>query len=151
MSWDEELVPPQRGGTTRLEVYLVIEVILGPELDVPVAARLRYGAHDPYTVHLDNHVELPDPVSWMLSRELLLAGLDGPAGVGDISLWPGPEPEGDSVFLTLHGEEESVLLRLPAGTLRAFLRMTECVVPLGLEREHLDLDAVVERLLDEET
>ncbi len=148
-SYDES-VPPQRGSSTRLTVYLVLEVIVGPDLVVPVAARLRYHAEDPYTVHLDNHIDLPEPVTWALSRETLLAGLTGPAGIGDLSVCPGADPDDGSVFLSLRGEDDgTALLRLPAGALTAFLRLTECVVPVGCEPEHVNLDALVRRLLAE--
>ncbi|QKW23859.1 SsgA family sporulation/cell division regulator [Kitasatospora sp. NA04385] len=154
MNPDEEptppAVPPQRCATTRPTVHLVVDVVVTPELHVPVAARLRYRADEPYTVHLDNHVDLPDPVTWALSRDVLLAGLTRPAGLGDMSVTPGDGPDHGHVLLSLHGEEASALLRIPARALRDFLRRTECVVPVGLERDHVDLDAVVRRLLDDD-
>nr|WP_237419029.1 SsgA family sporulation/cell division regulator [Kitasatospora sp. SID7827] len=119
-------------------------------MHVPVAARLRYGADEPYTVHLDNHVDLPEPVTWSLSREVLLTGLTHPAGLGDMTVTPGHGPDHGHLLLTLHGEESSALLRLPAPALRDFLRRTECVVPVGCEQEHVDLDGLVERLLGED-
>src|SRR6478609_6786858 len=140
-------VPPQRCTTTRPTTHLVVDVVVAPGLHVPVAARLRYRADEPYTVHLDNHVDLPDPVTWALSRDVLLAGLTRPAGLGDMSVAPGH----GHVLLSLHGEEASALLRLPAPALRDFLRRTECVVPVGCERDHVDLDALVRRLLDDES
>ncbi|GAA2098014.1 hypothetical protein GCM10009759_28600 [Kitasatospora saccharophila] len=142
-------VPPQRCTTTRPTVHLVVEVVVTPGLHVPVAARLRYRADEPYTVHLDNHVDLPHPVTWALSRDVLLAGLTRPAGLGDMSVTPGHGPDHGHVLLALHGEETSALLRLPAPALRDFLRRTECVVPVGCERDHVDLDALVRRLLDD--
>ncbi|MFD7730388.1 SsgA family sporulation/cell division regulator [Kitasatospora phosalacinea] len=144
------LVPPQRCSTTRPTVHLVVEVVLAPGLHVPVAARLRYRADEPYTVHLDNHVDLPEPVTWALSRDVLLAGLTRPAGFGDMSVTPGHGPDRGHVLLSLHGEEASALLRVPAHALHAFLRRTECVVPLGCERDHVDLDALVRRLLEDD-
>ncbi|GLW56873.1 SsgA family sporulation/cell division regulator [Kitasatospora phosalacinea] len=146
---DPLLVPPQRCSTTRPTVHLVVEVVLAPGLHVPVAARLRYRADEPYTVHLDNHVDLPEPVTWALSRDVLLAGLTRPAGLGDMSVTPGHGPDRGHVLLSLHGEEADALLRVPAHALHAFLRRTECVVPVGCERDHVDLDALVRRLLDE--
>ncbi|GLW75067.1 hypothetical protein Kpho02_73640 [Kitasatospora phosalacinea] len=144
------LVPPQRCSTTRPTVHLVVEVVLAPGLHVPVVARLRYRADEPYTVYLDNHADLPEPVTWALSREVLLAGLTRPAGLGDMSVTPGHGPDRGHVLLSLHGEEASALLRVPAAALRAFLQRTECVVPLGCERDHVDLDALLRRLLDED-
>ncbi|MFF4340903.1 SsgA family sporulation/cell division regulator [Kitasatospora sp. NPDC001540] len=147
---DPLLVPPQRCSTARPTVHLVVEVVLAPGLHVPVVARLRYRADEPYTVHLDNHADLPEPVTWALSRDVLLAGLTRPAGLGDMSVTPGRGPDRGHVLLSLHGEEASALLRVPAPALRAFLRRTECVVPVGCERDHVDLDALLRRLLGED-
>ncbi|RAJ40086.1 sporulation and cell division protein SsgA [Kitasatospora sp. SolWspMP-SS2h] len=146
----EPQVPPQRDSAVRVVRYLVLEVVVAPGLHVPVVARLRYGADEPYTVHLDSHVDLPDPVIWSLSRDVLLAGLTRPAGFGDMSVAPGHGPDRGHLLLALRGEEADALLRLPARTLRDFLRRTECVVPVGCEQEHVDLDGLVERLLRED-
>ncbi|MFJ5234404.1 SsgA family sporulation/cell division regulator [Kitasatospora sp. NPDC088391] len=148
MTEDEDLVPPQRSASTKLTFYLVLDVVVAPGLDVPVAASLRYSAAEPFVVHLDNHVDLPDPVTWALSRDLLLAGLEHPVGLGDLAVRPGRGPDAGSILLALRGEEEDALLRLPEPALRRFLRRTECVVPVGCETEHLDLNALVARLLD---
>ncbi|MEU3498925.1 SsgA family sporulation/cell division regulator [Kitasatospora cineracea] len=150
MTPDEARVPPQRGSAVRIALHLVIEVVVATDLHVPVVARLRYGADEPYTVHLDNHVDLPEPVTWSLSRDVLLAGLTGPAGLGDMSIAPGEGSDRGHLLVSLHGEEASALLRLPAHVLQDFLRRTECVVPFGCEQEHVDLDGLVERLLAED-
>ncbi|WP_099897023.1 SsgA family sporulation/cell division regulator [Streptomyces sp. TLI_171] len=151
MSEDEEgVVPPQRCAAMRLTVYLVVEVVVAPELELPVAASLRYRAEEPFVVHLDSHVEQPEPVTWALSRDLLLAGLEGPAGMGDLTVRPGHGAEDGDVLLSLRGEGEDALLRMSAEELRSFLRLTECVVPVGCEQEHVDLNRLIGRLLGEE-
>ncbi|MFJ1756380.1 SsgA family sporulation/cell division regulator [Kitasatospora sp. NPDC088134] len=150
MTGDEDLVPPQRSAATKLIHYLVLDVVISPDLDVPVAASLRYSAAEPFVVHLDNHIELPAPVTWALSRDLLLAGLERPVGLGDLAVHPGRGRDAGSVLLALRGEDDDALLRVPEPVLRRFLRHTECVVPVGCETEHLDLDALVARLLSGE-
>lgn len=83
---------------------------------------------------------------WTLSRELLVEGLDGPAGVGDVRLWPSRT----RVLLELSGINdrggvEQVAYRLSRASLRAFLGVTFALVPAG--SEDVDLDEVVAQLL----
>lgn len=83
---------------------------------------------------------------WTFSRELLVEGLDGPAGVGDVRLWPSRT----QVLLELSGVNDrggpqQVAYRLSRASLRAFLGVTFTLVPAGCE--DVDLDGVVAQLL----
>jgi hypothetical protein len=141
-------VPPQRAAGATCTTFLVLEAIVSPGLTIPVLARLRYGAREPYTVYLDSHIDLAEPVTWALSRELLLAGLTGWAGLGDVSVFPGGGADADSLFLSLRGQDTAALLRVRTVVVDAFLRWTACVVAPGLESEHFDVDALLHRLRD---
>ena len=46
---------------------------------VPLVASLYYTAGDPYAVRMAFHVGTDDPVEWIFSRDLVTAGLAGPA------------------------------------------------------------------------
>src|SRR5258708_28511988 len=56
---------------------------------VPLVASLYYSAGDPYAILMAFHVGAEDPVEWIFSRDLLSAGLHGPAREGDVQVWPG--------------------------------------------------------------
>src|SRR3712207_7533550 len=90
---------------------------------------------------------LPISVSWSFARELLVTGLDEPAGIGDVRVWPWATPRGDFVALALSSPDGNALFEVPRSVLVRFLRRTYVVVPRGRESEHLDVDAAVNRLL----
>ncbi|WP_329570623.1 SsgA family sporulation/cell division regulator [Kitasatospora sp. NBC_01266] len=144
---DPSGVPPQRSGAATCALRLELRAVILPGLSVPVAARLRYVRAEPYAVYLDTHVDMHAPITWVFARELLATGLHQWAGLGDVSVHPGTDGEADTVYICLGYEDEGVVLRAPAHEVRDFLRQTECLVPLGLEGEHLDLDALARRLL----
>ncbi|WP_181442385.1 SsgA family sporulation/cell division regulator [Streptomyces tateyamensis] len=144
------LVPPQRAAGAVCTAYVLLEAIISPLLSIPVPARLRYRSREPYTVYLDSHIDLPEPVTWALSREILLGGLTAPTGLGDVSVFPGTGGEADSVFVSLRGRDTTALLRARADVLHAFLRWTACVVPPGLESEHFDVDTLLGRLREKD-
>ncbi len=148
MTYDSSRVPAQRAPGDGCAVALDLRVAVCPGLTVSVPARLRYRTADPYAVFLDNHTDLATPITWVFARDLLATGLHGWSGIGSVSVRPGVDDRLDSVFITLTGEGSSVVLRAPADRVRAFLRSTESLVPIGLERGHLDLDGLLRRLCD---
>ncbi|MCG6495279.1 SsgA family sporulation/cell division regulator [Kitasatospora sp. A2-31] len=141
-------VPPQRSGAESAVMDLDLRTVVSPGLSILVRARLRYHRAEPYAVYLDSHVDRDEPITWMFARELLAAGLEGWAGVGDVSVHPGVGGEAGTVFIALGGDESSVVLRARAAEVRTFLGRTECVVPYGREREFVDLDVLLRRLLE---
>ena len=57
-------------------------------------ASLVYDPEDPYAVALVFHASEGD-VTWMVARELLVTGASGPAGDGDVMVWPALTPDLD--------------------------------------------------------
>jgi Streptomyces sporulation and cell division protein, SsgA len=55
---------------------------------VPLVASLHYSADDPYAIRMSFHVGTDEPVEWIFARDLLAVGLEGPAGEGDVQVWP---------------------------------------------------------------
>ena len=51
---------------------------------VPVTARLAYDPSDPFAVSVSMRTDGGPTVEWVVSRDLLVAGLDAPAGDGDV-------------------------------------------------------------------
>ncbi|MEV7181641.1 SsgA family sporulation/cell division regulator [Kitasatospora sp. NPDC093679] len=103
---------------------------------------------EPYTVYLDNHIDLDAPITWVFARDLLATGLTEWAGTGDVCVHPAA---GDrTVFITLTGENSTAVLRVDASHIRTFLAHTERIVPSGTEEGHLDVDRFLRRLRDDE-
>lgn len=133
-----------------VEVATSLRLIAPDATALPVRATFRYDPADPYAVDLLFHASSADDdeVSWTLARDLLVAGMDEAAGIGDVRVWPWVTPRGDFIALALSNPAEgTALFEMPRAMLARFLRRTYVVVPRGREAEHLDVDSVVKRLL----
>ncbi|TLQ42676.1 spore wall synthesis regulator SsgD [Streptomyces marianii] len=112
-----------------------------------VPATLRYDPRDPFAVRMS----FPAPatlagtdVSWAFSRDLLVQGLDEPAGLGDVRV----RPYGyDRTVLEFHAPEGTAMMHIRTSELRRFLKRAQGLVPVGRERLHLDLDADLAELM----
>jgi hypothetical protein len=113
--------------------------------ELPVT--LSYRADDPYavTVTIGN-----ERIEWLFSRELLRAGTTGPAGAGDVRLWPGDESPDGGLFLHLRAPSGQALVELPRAAVLDFLEETEVVTPTGTEGFVLPLDTELRALLGSE-
>ncbi|MGW2178209.1 SsgA family sporulation/cell division regulator [Streptomyces sp. NPDC001732] len=110
-------------------------------------ATLQYDPSDPFAVRM----AFPAPatlagteVSWEFSRELLTAGVDAAAGVGDVRIRPfGYE----RTVLEFHAEEGIAMVHVRTAELRRFLDRAQEMVPVGDEHRFLDLDRGLTDLL----
>ena len=128
--------------------------LVGPTSWTEVPALLLYDIGDPYAVRIafgdpaeDDAAADPDAgITWLLSRELLQAGMDQPAGDGDVRLWPA-KAASDVLYLHLRAPSGEALFELSRASVAAFLRQTEALVPLGEESARLGLDDELQALL----
>ncbi|MFF4715793.1 SsgA family sporulation/cell division regulator [Streptomyces eurythermus] len=105
-----------------------------------IPATLRYDRRDPFAVRMT----FPAPatlegvdVCWTFARELLTAGLEDPAGQGDVRV----RPYGyDRTVLEFHAPEGTAIVHVRSGEIRRFLQAADELVPAGLEHLQLDLD-----------
>jgi hypothetical protein len=114
---------------------------------VPVSARLAYDPSDPYAVSVSMRTDSGPTVDWVVSRDLLAAGLSAPAGDGDIGVWPSTSQGADVVCVSLTSPDGQALLFGSRTDVAQFLDRTFAEVPAGTESDLLDLDALVEHLL----
>ena len=125
----------------------------------PFAVRVRFGdgGEDEFDRGLDDgalqgsRFDEDDPdedggVEWLLSRDLLRAGLTGPAGEGDVRLWPARGGLG-VLFLPLRAPSGEALFELSAAVVGDFLRESEQLVAVGHESEALRVDDELSALL----
>ncbi len=131
-----------------VEVETSFRLVAPEAAALPVRASLRYDPSDPYAVHVVFHPDQGggEPVGWSFARDLLRIGIDEPAGLGDVRVWPWA-PRGDRVALALSSPDGNALFEAQRSVLARFLRRTYAAVPVGRESEYLDLDAAVDRLL----
>jgi Streptomyces sporulation and cell division protein, SsgA len=127
--------------------------LVGPTSWTEVPAQLLYDAADPYAVRIafgdpadDDVPDSDGAITWLLSRELLQAGLERPAGDGDVRLWPA-RAAADVLYLHLRAPSGEALFEVSRASVAAFLRHTETLVPLGEETARLGLDDELEALL----
>jgi Streptomyces sporulation and cell division protein, SsgA len=143
------------GCTARTTFHLV-----GPQSWTAVPAALVYDSTDPFAVRVrfgDGAVDDVEPalyddpdddggVEWLLSRDLLRAGLTGPVGEGDVRLWPARGGL-DVLFLQLRAPSGEAMFELSGAVVGDFLRETELLVPAGGESDLLRVDDELSALL----
>lgn len=121
-------------------------VASAPQMET-LPAVLSYDRTDPFAVRM----AFPAPatlegteVSWEFSRELLAAGMNAPAGFGDVRLRPFGY---DRTVLEFHAAEGIAMVHVRTAELRRFLRRAQELVPTGDEHRFLDLDRGLTHLL----
>lgn len=117
---------------------------------LPVAADMHYDPGDPFAVHVAFHTGIAEDVVWTFARQLLVEGLERPAGLGDVRVWPWPERVGRSVALALSSPSGQALFEVQRDALERFLRQTFAEVAPGTESRLVDLDGELALLLLDE-
>ena len=128
--------------------------LIGPQSWTEVPALLCYDATDPFAVRIafgdvgddSGVVDTDEGIAWLVSRELLQAGLDRPSGEGDVRVWPSASAS-DVLFLHLRAPSGEALFEVSRGTVAGFLQLTASVVPFGEESSVLEVDSELAALL----
>ncbi|MFI9614986.1 SsgA family sporulation/cell division regulator [Streptomyces sp. NPDC052023] len=129
---------------------LSVQLVASPEVSFSVSMSLRYEPGDPYAVRAAFTVVGSDEtVEWIIGRDLLTDGLEGPAGEGDVRVWPAGEHDRREVCILFSPPSGTALLKAPAREIRMFLRETESVVPRGGESRYVDWHALLAHFLAE--
>jgi hypothetical protein len=133
------------GATVSAELGLSLVV---PEHGaVPLVASLRYSAGDPYAITMAFHVGTEDPVEWIFSRDLLSSGLHGPAGEGDVQVWPGDDHGLGLLNIALSSPFGQAHFEAPTTAIADFLNRTFGIIPAGDESDFIDVDTELDELL----
>jgi hypothetical protein len=142
--------------TPAVEQVVQARLVLSTRRSALLRVTLRYRADDPLAVRmlfpaeysLDATAPDTEPaaqeVEWVFARQLLAAGLDLPAGLGDVHVRPAPGP---LTAVELRAAEGVALLRFDTAELRDFLDRSLLLVPEGQEHHHLDPDRALADLL----
>ncbi|WP_157874528.1 SsgA family sporulation/cell division regulator [Streptomyces sp. AcH 505] len=112
------------------------------DLGHAVAARFTYRPYDPYAIEAVFHPGDPSEKVWHFARDLLVDGLEGSAGEGDVMVWhdrrPSCETRESSIFIRLVSDEGTALLSAPRAHLQEYVVVTLRAVATGTEHEFLD-------------
>ncbi|WP_042406627.1 SsgA family sporulation/cell division regulator [Streptacidiphilus carbonis] len=132
-----------------VEQAVQARLIVMPELTHDFVARLGYRPDDPFAVRLTFPPEVcPDGTerSWTFARDLLGEGLRGPAGPGDVHIWPCGR---HWTVVELHSPDGAAMIRLRSAGVRRFLARSLAAVPAGAEETGDDLALVLAALVGE--
>jgi len=110
----------------------------------PVLSRLSYVGSEPFAVNIAFRTERGKWVEWTFARDLLVAGLTEPAGIGDVRVRPDLATEEDIVILEIESPDGYALVEVEREDVEQFLDASAQVVPFGAEGEHFDIDAFID-------
>ena len=112
----------------------------------PVVTRWTYSMDDPFAVTLVIQTRGDQCVDWVLARDLLVAGLTGPAGIGDVRVRPAQMAEWDVALIEIRSPDGRAMLEVDRDLLQQFVDATIEVIPLGSESSFIDMDAEIEKI-----
>lgn len=135
-------------GNQPLEAVATGSIARDAEL-VPCDVQLRYFTKSPYVVSVIVSAPETGGGKWLLSRDLLSAGLTGTAGVGSVSVEPEALDGQDlQVRIQIRDTEGEWLLRVDHRALLIYLEYTHALVPFGSEALLGGIDDKLDNALD---
>jgi len=126
----------------------MMSFLVSEEISFRIPVELGYETRDPYAVRLTFHLPGDAPVTWTFGRELLIDGMGGACGDGDVRIAPAEYDTVGDVLIRLQVGADQALFRYGAAPLITFLDRTDKLVPLGQERSLADFDAHLDEALD---
>ncbi|RST17354.1 SsgA family sporulation/cell division regulator [Streptomyces sp. WAC05374] len=133
--------------STVIEQAVQVRLVASAPRMESVPATLRYDRGNPFAVQMAFPARATlegTDVAWEFSRELLAAGVEEPAGLGDVRVRPFGY---DRTVVEFHAPEGVAMVHVRTSEVRRFLRRTQNLVPAGCEHRFLDLDQDLAELL----
>ena len=129
--------------TVRLERFITLT-----NETAPVFSCWSYRADDPYAITVEFQTSPESWVTWVFARDLLLAGLKAPAGIGDVRFVPF-EDHGERLMLfQVESDEGKASWFLSRDEAEAFARMTLDAIPVEEEESQFDIDMLIADITD---
>ncbi|MGX7827527.1 SsgA family sporulation/cell division regulator [Actinokineospora sp. 24-640] len=113
---------------------------------IPVRSRWTYRTGEPFTIAAAFQTDNDSWVEWVFARDLLLAGLSGPAGEGDVRFHPAEESGVGVLMVEIESPDGHAVLVLDHADVAAFAATTAAMVPIGGESDFFDVDALIEEI-----
>jgi hypothetical protein len=136
-----------KNSSVTVSAELGLNLVVPDHGSVPLVASLYYSAEDPYAIRMAFHVGADEPVEWIFARDLLAVGLEGPAGEGDVQVWPSEDVDGEVLNIALSSPFGEAQFEAPRDSTAAFLARTYEVIAPGHESDYIDVDAELDDLL----
>jgi hypothetical protein len=112
----------------------------------PVVTRWTYTVADPFAVGLSVRTSNDRWVEWLVGRDLVVAGLDGPSGEGDVRMAPQIVQGYDIVEIEIRSSDGRAVLEVDRDLLRHFVEASVELVALGDEMRDIDLDREIDKI-----
>lgn len=112
----------------------------------PVLSRLSFHADEPFAVTVAFRTERGRWVEWTFARDLLVIGLEDPAGLGDVRVRPDLSEDEAMLTLEIESPDGYASFELEREDVEAFLTSTYELVPPGSENEYFDIEALIEEI-----
>src|SRR5579859_6504930 len=93
--------------SSTVSAELGLRLVVPQQTIVPLVASLYYSKEDPYAIRIAFHVGLDEPVEWIFARDLLVKGIEGREGMGDVVVWPSTASSDGAPGSVLHIELSS--------------------------------------------
>ncbi|MFD2467253.1 SsgA family sporulation/cell division regulator [Amycolatopsis silviterrae] len=122
------------------------QFVLLNESTTPVLSRLSFHVAEPYAVTVAFRTERGRWIEWTFARDLLVAGLDEPTGIGDVRIRPDLSEDEALLTLEIESPDGYASFELERADLEAFLESSYELVPLGAESEHFDIEGLIEEI-----
>jgi hypothetical protein len=114
--------------------------------ETPLLTRWSYRSDDPFAVMMSISRPSGRWIDWLLSRDLLIEGLAGPAGVGDVRLTPFSDEEFDVLEVRIGDDEGFASLEFDRDLIERFLEASFEIVSAGAESAVIDVEAEIEKI-----
>jgi hypothetical protein len=114
--------------------------------ETPLLTRWSYREDDPFAVMMSIARPSGRWIDWLMARDLVVAGLDGPAGIGDVQLTPFSDDEFDVLEVKIGDDEGFASLEFDRDLVERFLNASFDIVPLGAESSVIDVEAEIEKI-----
>ncbi len=111
--------------------------------DAPLMTRWTYRTADPFAVTMAVQTPRGRWVEWLLGRDLLVSGLTGPVGDGDVRLWCQQVPGHEVVTLEVSSPDGRASFAVDRELLGRFIDATTRLVAFGDEVTCIDFDAEI--------
>ncbi|WP_329362960.1 SsgA family sporulation/cell division regulator [Streptomyces sp. NBC_01483] len=132
----------------QLTLLTTLHNFAAPPESATVVCRFGYDVKNPYFVRLSMVNSPGDPVTWVVGRDLLLAGTEELSGEGDVKIWPSrQQAETPSLYLRLERPHRTATFAGELHPIRQWLQTTYAVVPAGSENLQVDWDTLTASLL----
>lgn len=126
------------------ELRTSLHFLSAPPEDSTIECAFQYGAEDPLAVRLELHVSADTPVTWVVGRDVLSAGVEGLSGDGDFKAWPSRAQSATPLlYLRLERPQgKAATFAADLTEVHRWLEHTYELVPAGDEHAMLDWDTL---------